>query len=214
MDPYSKEREMMVKQQIEGRGIHDPAVLAAMRSVPRHRFVPEEAQAYAYSDKPLRIPSGQTISQPYIVALMTDLLNLSGDEKVLDVGTGSGYQAAVLAELADFVHSIERHPELAEQAEARLKTLGYENVRVHVGDGSEGYAPAAPYDCILVAAAAPEVPQPLLDQLAPDGRLVVPVGSRFSQRLEVWDRKDEGYQKSSDIPVVFVPLIGKEGWEG
>ncbi len=214
MDPYSKERELMVTQQVENRGIHDRAVLAAMNSVPRHLFVPEAARSYAYQDKPLRIPGGQTISQPYIVALMTQLLNLEGGEKVLDVGTGSGYQAAVLAELVEVVHSIERHPELAEAAAERLRTLGYDHVQVHVGDGSQGYPPAAPYDRILVAAAAPEVPQPLLDQLDCEGRLVIPVGSRFSQRLEVWDRRGETFRKSSDIPVVFVPLIGSEGWEG
>jgi protein-L-isoaspartate(D-aspartate) O-methyltransferase len=214
MDPYQAERERMVAYQIASKGVKDEKVLAAMRVVPRHRFVSEDAQAYAYVDSPLRIGKGQTISQPYIVALMTELLDVQPEHRVLDVGTGSGYQAAILGELAAEVHSIERHPELAETARATLEALGYKNIRVHVGDGTEGYAPAAPYDRIIVAAAAPSVPQALLDQLAEGGRLVIPVGPRFSQRLEVWVRRGDQYQQSSNIPVVFVPLIGKQGWQG
>jgi protein-L-isoaspartate(D-aspartate) O-methyltransferase len=213
MDQYQAERERMVEYQIAGKGVRDERVLAAMRKIPRHRFVSEDAQPYAYTDSPVRIGKGQTISQPYIVALMTEMLDVQPDHRVLDVGTGSGYQAAILGELAAEVHSIERHPELAETARGVLEELGYVNIQIHVGDGTEGYAPAAPYDRIIVAAAAPSVPQALLDQLADDGRLVIPVGPRFSQRLEVWERKGEQYKQSSNIPVIFVPLIGKQGWE-
>lgn len=212
MKTYQAERERMVDFQIARRGIRDERVLSVMRSVPRHLFLPEESWDYAYTDGPIRIGSGQTISQPYIVALMTDLLDIQSHHKVLDVGTGSGYQAAILSELAEEVHTIERHPELAESAEKRLASLGYDNIRVHMGDGTQGYAPCAPYDRILVAAAAPSAPKPLLDQLNDGGRLVIPVGSRFSQRLEVWDRMAKNFHKQSDIAVVFVPLIGKDGW--
>jgi protein-L-isoaspartate(D-aspartate) O-methyltransferase len=214
MDPYQAERERMVEYQIARKGVTDEKVLGAMRKVPRHRFVSEDARLYAYADSPVRIDKGQTISQPYIVALMTEMLAVQPEHHVLDVGTGSGYQAAILGELAGEVHSIERHPELAEMARGVLDELGYENIRVHVGDGTQGYAPAAPYDRIIVAAAAPSVPQALLDQLADGGRLVIPVGPRYSQRLEVWKRKGEQFTQSSNIPVVFVPLIGKGGWEG
>ncbi len=213
MDPYQTERERMVAYQIANKGVKDAQVLAAMRKVPRHRFVPMDARPYAYADSPVRIGSGQTISQPFIVALMTDLLDVKPEHHVLDVGTGSGYQAAILGELAAEVTSIERHPELAESAQALLEELGYVNIQVVVGDGSQGYPPAAPYDRIVVAAAAPSVPQALLDQLSPQGRLVLPVGPRYSQRLEVWERQGEEFKKSSNIPVVFVPLIGEEGWQ-
>ena len=213
MDDYKVERERMVKQQIKARGIEDKRVLKAMNSVPRHLFLPSDARKYAYGDSPIRIGSGQTISQPYIVALMTELLDVHKDHKVLDVGTGSGYQAAILGELAEEVHSIERHPELAEIAEKTLSKLGYDNVHVHIGDGTKGYEPASPYDRIIVAASAPRVPDPLLNQLAEDGKLVLPVGSRFSQHLEIWDREGEKFRKTHSIPVVFVPLIGDAGWE-
>jgi len=213
MEAYQAERERMVTYQIKGRGIEDERVLDAMRKVPRHLFLPREAWDYAYADSPVRIGSGQTISQPYIVALMTELLKVESHHKVLDVGTGSGYQAAILGELAREVHTIERHPELAASAEDRLKSLGYDNIMVHTGDGTQGYPPNEPYDRIVVAAAAPSAPQPLLDQLADGGRLVIPVGSRFSQRLEVWDQSGEEYKKKSNIPVVFVPLVGKNGWQ-
>jgi protein-L-isoaspartate(D-aspartate) O-methyltransferase len=213
MDQYQDERERMVADQIANRGIRDERVLAAMRKVPRHRFVSPDACAYAYVDSPVRIGSGQTISQPYIVALMTELLDVHSEHRVLDVGTGSGYQAAILGELAEEVYSIERHSDLAQTARQTLELLGYTNIKVVVGDGSQGYTPAAPYDRIIVAAAAPAAPQALLDQLAPEGRLVIPVGSRYSQRLEVWDREGEQFKQSTNIPVVFVPLIGEAGWE-
>lgn len=212
MKNYRAERDRMVEAQIARRGIRDERVLAVMRKVPRHLFLPEDVRDYAYTDGPIRIGSGQTISQPYIVALMTELLDVQPQHKVLDVGTGSGYQAAILNELAAEVHTIERHPELADSAEQRLASLGYETIRVHTGDGTQGYVPCAPYDRIVVAAAAPGVPKPLLEQLKDGGRLVIPVGSRFSQRLEVWDRAGDDYQKESDIAVVFVPLVGKNGW--
>jgi protein-L-isoaspartate(D-aspartate) O-methyltransferase len=203
----------MVDRQIKGRGVKDERVLEAMRTVPRHLFLPQADWPYAYRDSPVRIGSGQTISQPYIVALMTELLEVGMQHKVLDVGTGSGYQAAVLSVLASKVYSIERHAELAKTAQKNLLELGYDNVYVHVGDGTLGYPPAAPYDRIIVAASAPHVPDPLLDQLVEGGRLVIPVGSRFSQHLEVWDRQGEKFKKSNSIPVVFVPLIGEAGWE-
>ena len=214
MEDYRDEREQMVKHQIKARGIKDVRVLDAMRSVPRHLFLPSEARKYAYGDSPIRIGSGQTISQPYIVALMTELLDVHEGHRVLDVGTGSGYQAAILGELAAEVHSIERHHELAESAEENLSDLGYDNVHVHVGDGTKGYLPVSPYDRIVVAASAPKVPDPLLNQLAEGGRSVLPVGTRFSQHLEIWDREGEKFKKSNSIPVVFVPLIGDEGWDG
>lgn len=214
METYQTERDRMVEYQITSRGIKDPRVISAMRKVPRHLFLPKESWPYAYVDSPVRIGCGQTISQPYIVALMTELLKVEPEHRVLDIGTGSGYQAAILGELAAEVHSIERHPDLAHLAEERLQALGYENVNVHIGDGTQGYPPHAPYDRIIVAAAAPSVPDDLLNQLAEGGRLVIPVGKRFSQQLEVWDRKGKKYKKSTDIPVIFVPLIGSGGWEG
>lgn len=214
MDAFEVERKRMVANQITRRGISDARVLTAMRQVPRHRFLPEESWSHAYDDSPVRIGSGQTMSQPYIVALMTELLGVAPGHRVLDVGTGSGYQAAILGELAQEVYSIERHSALAETAASRLAELGYQNVQVHVGDGSLGYPPAAPYDRILVAAAAPEVPLALQDQLTDGGRLVVPVGEKRRQQLEVWEREGETFRRTNSIPVVFVPLIGEQGWEG
>ena len=204
----------MVKNQIEARGITDQKTLAAMRKVPRHLFVSEALMDQAYADHPLPIGEQQTISQPYIVAHMTEALQLKPDDRVLEVGTGSGYQAASLGELAAEVHTIERHPELADTAQQHLVDLGYQNIHVHVGDGTLGYPAAAPYDRIIAAASAPKVPDPLLQQLADGGRLVLPVGSRFSQHLEVWTRQGEKFKKSNSIPVVFVPLIGEAGWDG
>ncbi len=212
MASFKLEREKMVASQIEGRGISDEGVLRAMRQVPRHLFVPEEARQYAYRDSPIKIGRGQTISQPYIVALMTSLLDVKQGHIVLDVGTGSGYQAAILAEMGAVVHSVERHPELAQEAKARLDSLGYKHVHVHVADGTQGLEGLAPFDRIVVAAAAPAVPDPLLDQLSDEGRLVIPVGSRFAQSLEVWSRTEEGFQREVHSGVVFVPLVGKHGW--
>ena len=214
MDEFAALREQMVVNQIERRGVKDPRVLRAMREVPRHVFVPHELWEDAYADSPIRIGHEQTISQPYIVALMTELLRVRPGDKVLEVGTGSGYQAAVLGELAAEVHTIERFPELAHSAKTRLNDLGYTNVNVHTGDGTLGYPPAAPYDRILVTAAAPAAPAALKDQLGEGGRLVIPVGSRHStQILEIYNRIGDEFSKMKHISVVFVPLIGEDGWE-
>ncbi|MBI9046382.1 MAG: protein-L-isoaspartate(D-aspartate) O-methyltransferase [Anaerolineaceae bacterium] len=212
-DPYKEKREQMLIHQIERRGIKDQRVLSALRIVPRHHFVPSSSVSDAYSDFPLRIKCGQTISQPYIVALMSDLLKLEGRENVLEIGTGSGYQAAILAKLAKTVHTVERHPSLAESAEIKLRELAFENVQVHHADGSNGWPPAAPYDGILVTAAAPQAPPPLLKQLAEGGRLVIPVGSRPSQTLQVWQRKGDQYLCNDILAVAFVPLRGEHGWQ-
>lgn len=212
-DEYALARQRMVREQIQGRGIHTPRLLAAFEAVPRHLFVPPEELAWAYADGPLPIGEGQTISQPYIVALMTDLLDLQPTDRVLEVGTGSGYQAAILGQLAAEVHTVEILPALARQAAERLARLGYTNVHVHVGDGSLGWPEAAPYDAILVAAAGPEIPPPLLEQLAEGGRLVAPVGGRFSQVLEIVERRGDEFIRRRDIPVAFVPLRGKHGWK-
>jgi len=213
LDPYWQLRERMVDEQLAGRDITDRRVLEAMRSVPRHFFVPDDSSDLAYVDAPLPIGFRQTISQPYIVALMSQLLCLRGDETVLEVGTGSGYQAAVLARLARRVYSVERIPELAEMARQALTRLGVENVEVRLADGSAGLPEAAPYDGILVAAAAPKVPRPLLDQLARAGRLVVPVGSIEGQVLERWTRRGDNFTCDRSSPVCFVPLLGAHGWQ-
>ncbi|NOY98933.1 MAG: protein-L-isoaspartate(D-aspartate) O-methyltransferase [Chloroflexi bacterium] len=211
MDEYSVARQRMVEQ-IARRGLREPRLLAAFERVPRHLFVPREHWPWAYADDPLPIGFGQTISQPYVVALMTDLLHLKGDERVLEVGTGSGYQAAILAHLAAVVHTVEFLPELAARAEKVIRELALDNVICHVGDGSLGWPQAAPYDAILVAAAAPDVPPPLLDQLADGGRLVIPVGGRGFQSLDVWERRGDTFEHEASIAVAFVPLRGEHGW--
>jgi protein-L-isoaspartate(D-aspartate) O-methyltransferase len=210
---YASQRYRMVEDQIFGRDICDSRVLDAMRSVPRHRFVPQRDRHLAYTDGPLLIGHNQTISQPYIVALMTELLNLRGDEVVLEVGTGSGYQAAILGLLAREVHTIERHAELAARAQMVLEEIGLANVTIHVGDGSTGLPEHAPYQAIIVTAAAPRVPQPLLDQLAEGGRLVLPVGSLGGQSLERWVRRGDQFNHRVITAVAFVPLRGEYGWE-
>ncbi len=209
----ASEREAMVEDQIVRRGVYDPRVLEAMRQVPRHCFVQPEYRHLAYADGPLPIGSGQTISQPYIVALMSELLDLKGNEKVLEVGTGSGYQAAVLAHLASEVHTIERHANLAHYATRILEDLNLGQVHVHVGDGSLGLPEFAPYAAIVVTAAAPKAPQALLEQLEQGGRLVLPVGSRGAQFLERWRRQQNSFVSETIIPVAFVPLVGKQGWK-
>jgi protein-L-isoaspartate(D-aspartate) O-methyltransferase len=202
----------MVREQIAPRDISDERVLDAMLKTPRHLFVPPEERHLAYIDAPLAIGDGQTISQPYIVALMTQLLELSGDETVLEIGTGSGYQAAILAHIVKKVYSVERIPALANKANKILSELGIENVFVEEGDGSRGLPDYAPYEAIIVTAAAPEAPEPLKEQLAADGRLVVPVGSRYGQVLERWRRIEEKLVHEQIVPVAFVPLVGEHGW--
>ncbi len=211
-DKFRALRESMVAQQIEKRGLRNPRLLAAFRKVPRHAFVPAALQYRAYDDGPLPIGKGQTISQPYIVALMTSLLALEGHERVLEIGTGSGYQAAILAEMAQEVHTIERHAPLAERAAGTLARLGYTQVHVHCADGTLGWPQAAPYEGILITAAAATAPKPLLEQLAEGGRLVVPVGDWMGQVLQVWTRENGRYDFESIIPVSFVPLRGKYGF--
>ncbi|TVQ32456.1 MAG: protein-L-isoaspartate(D-aspartate) O-methyltransferase [Geminicoccaceae bacterium] len=202
-------------QDLERAGIRSGHVLAAMGSVPREAFVPAAVRADAYGDHALPIGHGQTISQPYVVARMLEALDLQGDERVLDVGTGSGYVAALLGELAEDVVSIERVPELAATASTVLQALGSANVRVVVGDGSRGWLEAAPYDAIMVAAAGPEVPASLLAQLAPGGRLVMPVGDDSAQDLLLLHRTDDGALERRCLGLVrFVPLVGSEGWTG
>jgi protein-L-isoaspartate(D-aspartate) O-methyltransferase len=206
-------RKEMVERQLRRRNITDPRVLKAMGEVPRHLFVPRGDVGVAYDDGPLPIGFGQTISQPYIVALMTQSLALKGGERVLEVGTGSGYQAAILSGLCRTVHSVERLPSMAERARRLLADLRMDNVAVHVGDGTAGWPEEAPYDAIVVTAAPQRVPAPLLDQLAEGGRMVIPVGPSGWQVLELW-RKEGGVAKGSYVTsVAFVPLVGKHGQE-
>lgn len=198
-------REAMVDRQIEARGIRDPRVLNAMRQVPRERFVPPDVAPLAYADQPLPIGYGQTISQPYIVAYMSEALHVTENAKVLEIGTGSGYQAAVLGELAREVYTIEIVPELAERARATLEGLGYSNVHVRAGDGYLGWPEQAPFDAIMVTAAPDHVPQPLVDQLALGGRLVIPVGD-VEQQIRILTRTAKGIEETRTIPVRFVPF--------
>jgi protein-L-isoaspartate(D-aspartate) O-methyltransferase len=205
-DVYEPKRLEMVERQIAGRGVKDPRVLEAMRTIPRHLFVPEAEKPHAYEDRPLPIGSGQTISQPYIVAFMTEQLHLTGGETVLEIGTGSGYQTAVLARLARRVYSIEIRPELAKEAAERLKSLGITNAEVKTGDGYLGWPEHAPFDGILVTAAPERIPPPLLEQLASPGRMIIPVGG-FYQELKVIERSGAGYTEKSVLPVRFVPFV-------
>ncbi len=203
------QREQMVVNQIASRGVKDTRVLNAMRKIERHRFVPEEAEAHAYEDRPLPIGNDQTISQPYIVALMTELLELKPDDRVLEVGTGSAYQTAVLAELAEEVYTVEIVEELGVRALRLLGEMGYENVHFSVGDGRLGWPEAAPFDGIIATAAPEKVPQALINQLKPGGRLVIPVGKSLeSQRLMVYRKTDEGVVEEPNISVRFVPMTG------
>jgi protein-L-isoaspartate(D-aspartate) O-methyltransferase len=204
----------MVDEQVVGRGITDPRVQEAMRRVPRHLFVEEALRDRAYGDRPLPIGDGQTISQPFMVARMTALLGLAGAEKVLEIGTGSGYQAAVLAELAARVCTVERVPRLAERARQTLEALGYLNVWVRTANGTLGWPDESPFDRIIVTAGAPQVPPPLLLQLREGGRLVIPVGDEGSQVLQVVDKRDGRTRVTEDSGCVFVKLIGKYAWSG
>jgi len=216
IDRYIKQRIKMVDSQIRARGIRDPRVLKAMEKVPRHLFVNEALRDQAYNDNPLPIDGGQTISQPYIVALMTEALELKGTEKALEIGTGSGYQAAVLAELVDHVFSIDRIASLAGNARRLLEFLNYYSIAIRVGDGTLGWKDEAPFDAIMVTAGAPDIPKTLVEQLAVGGRLVVPVGGRHSQVLIKLTRLSESVNdvKREDLGGCrFVDLIGEYGWE-
>ena len=207
-------RERMVERDISPRGIRDEKVLDAMRKVPRHLFVGETQRMSAYEDHPLPIGEGQTISQPFIVALMTEALQLTGSETVLEIGTGSGYQTAILAELAARVYSIERIPSLTGRARKVLDSLGYKNILVKLSDGTTGWEEYAPYDRILVTAGAPSVPEPLVAQLAPGGILVIPVGSNSLQELVRVEKLEDGSVREDRLgSCVFVRLVGKHGWE-
>jgi len=201
-------REKMVETQIKARGVKDPRVLSALLKVERHRFVPEEYLNSAYSDQPLPIGEGQTISQPYIVALMTELLELKGNEKVLEIGTGSGYQAAILAELAKEVYTIEIIESLASMANNRLLELGYQNVKVKSGDGYLGWPEAAPFDAIIITAAPDHIPKPLMDQLKEGGRMVVPIGT-YTQELKKIVKRSGKVETIDVVPVIFVPMTGE-----
>jgi len=212
-DNMTVARRRMVEEQLRSRGIKDQRVLSAMAKVPRHLFVPPGLEGQAYSDRALPIDEGQTISQPYMVAIMTESLELGGGEKVLDVGTGSGYQTAILAELAGRVFSIERIAKLAEKAKRTLDSLGYKNVVVTVGDGTLGWKQFAPYDRIIVGAGSPAIPAPLVEQLADGGILVVPVGDSVTQQLKIVKKRGGSTTVSTSCACTFVPLVGKEGWE-
>ncbi len=205
---YTERRERMVESQIQARGVKDNLVLDAVRKVPRHLFVAEGLREVAYTDGPLPIGEGQTISQPYIVALMTELLGLKGGEKVLEIGTGSGYQSAILAEIAKEVYTIEIICPLAEMAEKRLKEMEYKNITVTCADGYQGWTEYAPFDAVIVTAAPDHIPQPLVDQLKIGGKLVIPVGELF-QELVVVTRTEKGIEKEKNIPVRFVPMTGE-----
>lgn len=212
MIDFKSLQEEMVTQQIMRRGVVTPRVIEAFKKVPRHLFVPEQFQSHSYNDHPLPIGEGQTISQPYIVALMTDLLDLSGEDKILEIGTGSGYQAAILAELGKEVYTTERHKLLAERAEKILKELNYQNVKVLVGDGTKGWKEFSPYQKIIVTASAPDVPQPLFIQLDEMGKLVIPIGGRWSQDLVLIEKRKGKMIRKSVCGCVFVPLIGEYGY--
>ena len=209
---YDIQRKRMVDEQLVPRGISDPRVLEAFGSVPRHVFVPGPFDVSSYADRPLPIGEGQTISQPYMVALMTECLRLKGGEKVLEVGTGSGYQAAILAELCGRVYTIEREKRLLERARTILRQEGYDNIEFKCGDGTVGWKEAAPYDGIIVTAGAPYVPEALKDQLAEGGRLVIPVGGQYGQMLVVLTRRGRDFTQDSVCGCIFVPLIGEDGW--
>ena len=213
MTDFSKERKWMVEQQLVPRAILDPCTLESMFKVPRHFFVPPEMVPYAYEDSPLKIGNGQTISQPYIVAQMTQSALLDSDSKALEIGTGSGYGAAVLSGICKEVYTVERIPDLAEESRRRLESLGYENVSVKLDDGTLGWPEYASYDAILVTAASPSIPQALVDQLKVGGRLIIPVGDRMSQQLiRLTKQADDNDREENLGSVRFVPLIGEQGW--
>ena len=207
------ERIRMVEEQLRKRGVHDERVLQAMQKVPRHRFLPEDKRPLAYADGPVQIGHGQTLSQPYMVALMSQSLRLTGHEKVLEIGTGSGYQSAVLLELADELYTIERIGALAAEAEGILRALNYSRFHLRIADGTAGWPESAPFDAIMVTAGAPRIPEALVAQLKEGGRLVIPVGSRFSQTLDTCVKRGDGYEMEESTACIFVPLIGRHGWQ-
>jgi len=211
IDPFQKPRNLMVEKQIQARGITDQALLNALRKVERHRFVPERYRDQAYNDYPLPIGEKQTISQPYIVALMTSVIKPGKTKKILEIGTGSGYQAAVLAELCNMVYTIEIIPSLGKNAEDLLNKLGYQNIKVKTGDGYQGWKEFAPFDAIIVTCAPSHIPQPLKDQLAEGGRMVIPVGGSIFQDLKVLEKKGGKIIEQPEIPVRFVPMMDEEG---
>lgn len=207
MNDFSRKREDMVRYQIEARGIRDPRVLNAMRKVERHLFVPADQAALAYGDHPLPIGAGQTISQPYIVAFMTEALGLKERDRVLEIGTGSGYQAAILAEICDSVYTVEIIPELGKRAKALLTVLGYRNIRVKIGDGYQGWKEFAPYQAIMATCSPTHVPQPLIDQLAEGGTMIIPVGPAHNQELVVLVKRKGKLVQKNVLPVRFVPMV-------
>ncbi len=209
---YVALRKRMVDEQLVPRGIHGEALLDAFYAVERHKFMPEGSQENAYADFPLPIGEGQTISQPYIVALMTECLALSGKEKVLEIGTGSGYQAAILSRLCKEVYTVERHEKLAQRAKAAFDEMGYANIRIKVGDGTLGWKEEAPFDRIIITAASPKIPLPLIDQLNESGKLILPLGESFSQVLTLAEKKKGKLESINVCGCVFVPLIGKYGY--
>jgi protein-L-isoaspartate(D-aspartate) O-methyltransferase len=211
-DRFEPARKRMVEEQLRSRGIRDERVLAAMAHVPRHLFVAEDQRDKAYEDRPLGIPEGQTVSQPYIVAITLEALSIEPNDRILEIGTGSGYQAALLAEMAREVFSVERHPVLADEARSRMSELGYSNVTVTVGDGSEGLPQYAPYSGIAVSAAVPKIPEPLLQQLAEPGRMVIPVGPAAGQELQFVSKRDGAFKIVTLEGCRFVPMIGKEAY--
>ncbi|MFH0957848.1 MAG: protein-L-isoaspartate(D-aspartate) O-methyltransferase [Pseudomonadota bacterium] len=211
-EDFDLARERMVRQQIETRGVSDLSVLSVMREIPRHLFVPEPYKARAYDDCPLPIGHGQTISQPYMVAVMTELLKLKGNEKVLELGTGSGYQAAILAKLARWVYTLDRISELSEKARRNTEACGINNLTFVVADGTKGWPEEAPYDAVMITAGAPTVPKPVFEQLSEGGRMVIPVGDRFSQILKVVEKKQGVKREESYFECRFVDLVGEHGW--
>jgi protein-L-isoaspartate(D-aspartate) O-methyltransferase len=210
---FRQERLEMVEGQLRRRGIRDERVLAAMAKIPRHLFVPRGAELESYEDRPLPIGEGQTISQPYMVAIMTQSLDLKGEENVLEIGTGSGYQTAILAELSRLVFTMERIPGLVQNSEKALRSLAYGNIRFQTGDGTKGWPEMAPFDGILVTAGAPEVPKALRRQLADGGRMVIPIGPRYSQTLLKISRDGDHFEEENETGCVFVPLVGEFGWK-
>ena len=211
---YEILRKRMAEEQLIARGIKNQGVLDAFRKIERHKFIPEDLRSSSYADFPVPIGEGQTISQPYIVALMTECLSLTGQEKVLEIGTGSGYQTAILAELAKEVYSIERFEKLAKNAQKTLNELGYTNIKIKVGDGTLGWEEEAPFDRIIITAASPRIPLPLTEQLKENGKLILPLGESFSQVLTLVEKKKDRLESIQVCGCVFVPLVGKYGWKG